>query len=92
MSEVISFRTNKDNPREAQAIEVLKTWVDQGYSVRHVLAEALLAYHGPQRNVEIDEITIKLDQISNMLQQNGTPSKHKGSNNMGIFAYPPKKV
>jgi hypothetical protein len=82
MSEVISFRLDKDNPREAQARAVLKAWIDKGYSVRHVLTETLLAYHGPQRNVDIDEISIKLDQISNILQQNGTPSKHEVRNNM----------
>ena len=43
MSAVVSFRLNDENPREAQAREVLNTWVNKGFSVRHVLTEALLA-------------------------------------------------
>jgi hypothetical protein len=82
MSEVISFRLDQDNPREAQARAVLKAWVDQGYSVRHVLTEALLAYRGYKEGVDIDELSHKLDQISNILQKNGTPFKHEDSNDM----------
>ena len=82
MSEVISFRMDKDNPREAQAKAVLKAWVEKGYCVRHVLTEALLAYRGSKVDVDINELTHKLDQISNMLQQNSTPSNHEDSNNM----------
>jgi hypothetical protein len=82
MSEVISFRLDKDNLREAQARAVLKAWVKKGYCVRHVLTEALLAYRGSKVDVDIDELTHKLNQISNMLQQNGAPSNHEDSNNL----------
>jgi hypothetical protein len=34
MSEVISFRLDNTNPREAQALEVLKAWIGMGYSIR----------------------------------------------------------
>jgi len=74
MSEVISFRLDKNNPREAQARAVLRAWVDKGCSVRHVLTEALLAYQGSQKDTSISEMSVKLDQISNMLQQNGAQS------------------
>jgi hypothetical protein len=43
MSEVISFRLDRNNPREAQALGVLKKGQEAGYSLRHVLTEALLA-------------------------------------------------
>jgi hypothetical protein len=82
MSEVVSFRLNKDNPREAQARAVLKAWVDKGYGIRYVLTEALLAYQNSQRDVDIRELSMKLEEISNLLRQNGTPSKQEDSNNM----------
>jgi hypothetical protein len=71
MSEVISFRLEKNNPREAQARAALKAWVDKGYSVRHVLTEALLAYQDSHRDMDIHELSSKLDQIRTMLLQNG---------------------
>ncbi len=42
MSEVINFRLDKNNPREAQAREMIEVWVKQGYSLQHILTEALL--------------------------------------------------
>jgi hypothetical protein len=44
MSKVYSFRLNEDNPREAQAIEVINAWVSHGYSLRQILTESLLNY------------------------------------------------
>jgi hypothetical protein len=73
MSEVISFRLDKDNPREAQAKAVLKAWAKKGYSVRHVLTDALLGYQGYHKDMDIHELHMKLDQINQMLQQNGAP-------------------
>ena len=42
MSEVISFRLNKDNPREARALMVLKGWQEQGHNIRYIITEALV--------------------------------------------------
>ena len=42
MSEVVSFRLNKDNPRERQALVILETWCAQGYNARYILTEALI--------------------------------------------------
>ena len=33
MSEVISFRLDPDNPREASAILVMQAWKDKGFSI-----------------------------------------------------------
>ena len=44
MSKVYSFRLNNNNPREAQSREVIEAWVEEGYSLRHVVVEALLSY------------------------------------------------
>ena len=50
----------------------LKAWVDQGYSVRYVLTEALLAYHTSKGETDYRELSSKLDQVYKLLQQNGT--------------------
>jgi hypothetical protein len=42
MSKVFSFRLDENNPREAQAMEVIDTWASRGYSLRYVLVEALI--------------------------------------------------
>jgi len=44
MSEVISFRLSESNPREAQALNVLNTWLSKGFSVRDIITQALIAY------------------------------------------------
>jgi hypothetical protein len=40
----------------------------------HILTEALLAYHTLQGDMNIHELSSKLDQIKSMLQENGVPS------------------
>jgi hypothetical protein len=40
MSEVISFRLDPDNAREALAITVLQTLQGKGYSLRYIMTEA----------------------------------------------------
>ena len=47
---------------------------------QHVLTEALLEYRGSQSDIDTDEISIKIDQISKMLQKKGAPSIYKESN------------
>jgi hypothetical protein len=42
MSKVYSFRLDFNNPREAQAREVINAWVLKGYSLRQVVIKALL--------------------------------------------------
>lgn len=44
MSKVYSFRLDADNPREAQAMDVIDTWISQGYSLRHILTNALIQF------------------------------------------------
>ena len=43
MSKVYSFRLCDENPREAQAREVIESWVSEGFSIRHLMIEALLS-------------------------------------------------
>lgn len=42
MSKVYSFRLDENNPREAQAKEVIEAWIAQGYSLRHHLVDLML--------------------------------------------------
>ncbi|MGB6679797.1 MAG: hypothetical protein WBF08_00555 [Candidatus Bathyarchaeia archaeon] len=72
MSEVISFRLNRDNPRGAQALEVLRAWRAKGYSTRHIITEALLNLDESQPEAKkgmIDELTETLSQVSQLLEQ-----------------------
>jgi hypothetical protein len=61
MSKVIGFRLSEDNPREAQAMDVIGTWVSQCYSLRHILTDALIKF----RNNE--ELMIMWDSIYKQL-------------------------
>lgn len=55
MSKVFSFRLREDNPREVQAQDVIEAWISEGYSLRHILTEALLQYDNNGNHLE--EIT-----------------------------------
>lgn len=48
MSNVYSFRLNENNPREAQAKEVIDAWIAQGYSLRHQLVDILIAFQNKE--------------------------------------------
>ena len=69
MSKVYSFRLSDDNPREAQAREVIEAWVEEGHTIRYTLTEALLRLgdlEGTSTRLELSEF---LDQIKELLQQ-----------------------
>ena len=68
MSKVYSFRLDADNPREAQAMEVINAWVSQGYSLRHILAEALIKNGNIRENSkQLDET---IDRLSELIPSN----------------------
>lgn len=46
MSEVICFRLDPNNPREAQALAFLIQRQEQGYSIRNTMVEAILGFAG----------------------------------------------
>ena len=72
MSEVISFRLDAANPREAQAREVLRSWYAQGYSVRHILTEALLRLDEESEQetaLALAELNEMLDRVGQLLEQ-----------------------
>ena len=81
MSEVISFRLDKDNPREAKALQVLQDWCTRGYPLRLILTEALLKLDGMESDLMADgmlqELSEKLSlvsqQLDKMANSNGPP-------------------
>lgn len=66
MSKVFSFRLCEDNPREVQAEEIIGTWTSQGYSLRHILTDALIQY-GNNGN-RSGEITDLIEQLRDLLK------------------------
>jgi hypothetical protein len=69
MSEIISFRLNSENPRETQARDVLNAWVNQGFSIRHIITEALLHYDSALSAHQMNETKISsLDDLVNRLE------------------------
>lgn len=68
MSKVYSFRLSDDNPREAQAREVIEAWGEEGYSLRHKITEALLMLNNMDVEGEHQEISYFLDQLQEIIQ------------------------
>lgn len=71
MSEVISFRLDKTNPRETQALEILNVWIAKGYSIRFILTKALLELDhdsNPTLSQSGRELNMLLDQIGHLLE------------------------
>ena len=75
MSKVISFRLNKDNPREAQALQVIKSWSAKGYSIRRVITQALLGLDSPDEEylskIGLKDLNETLTQVNQLLKQFG---------------------
>jgi hypothetical protein len=66
MSQVFSFRLDDTNPRETQAIQILEAWVSKGYSLRHVVIEAVFALEDKDRQTDFSS---ELKQIIDLLQE-----------------------
>ena len=68
MSEVISFRLDPDNPREASAIFVMQTWKDKGFSIRQIMVEALLKLETNKSDESLSDLYRKMEEISVQLE------------------------
>jgi len=72
MSEVISFRLDNTNPREAQGLEVLNAWVEKGFSTRFILTTALLKSEHYGSEMESDQgnrdLSLVLEQIGQLIE------------------------
>ena len=69
MSEVISFRLNPNNPREAQALEILRTKQEEGFSSRRVLTDALISIVTDKDQINIDEFNTALEHVQGLLER-----------------------
>ncbi len=64
MSKVFSFRLSDVNPREAQAINIIEAWVEEGYSLRQIIVEALFVYQSRKSSRgDIDLLLERLEDI-----------------------------
>ena len=52
MSEVISLRLGKENPRESKVNEILNAWFEKGFCTRNILTMALLEFDHPDSDLE----------------------------------------
>ena len=64
MSKVYSFRLDKNNPREAQAREVIDAWMEKGYSLRNILTDALISPHNKHKG----EADMLVEQLKSLLE------------------------
>ncbi|MBI9045525.1 MAG: hypothetical protein JEZ06_13630 [Anaerolineaceae bacterium] len=66
MSKIYSFRLNENNPREAQAREVIEPWRKEGHSIRYMLPLVLLKAQANGRiDTEMDYFLEKIREIVN---------------------------
>jgi hypothetical protein len=65
MSKVYSFRLNDENPREAQAREVIEAWVAEGYSLRQVIVDVLLS--SKSEGTGHDELNSVVEQLQGLI-------------------------
>jgi hypothetical protein len=93
MSEVISFRLDANNRREADALQILARCQEQGYSVRQVLTEALLKFDqaGIEQVVQLqmDEILTRLNQVRDQLdhiQASGIQRTHESEEEQAVLS------
>ncbi|MCJ7529862.1 MAG: hypothetical protein MUO64_02365 [Anaerolineales bacterium] len=94
MSDVISYRLDKDNPREEKARRVLKAWYEEDYSLRYILTEASLMLDEPQPDQSdsnvLTEVNEKLDHINHLpecvgnAQPNSNTKQNEGSSQTNL--------
>ena len=72
----IDYALDNNNPREAQAREVIDVWVSQGYSLRHIIIDALISYQrGESHNSELEEILEKITRLLETTNEGGESDK-----------------
>jgi|SRR3990172_711843 len=66
MSVVISFRLDPDNPREALAIDVIRSCQQKGFSVRQIMVESLVKLDlegNPSYTKQLHQINEKMAEL-----------------------------
>jgi hypothetical protein len=87
MSKVYSFRLSGDNPREAQAWEVIDAWVSQEHSLRHIITDALIGYQDKgDKSKEWNKAYYQLSELALGLE-NGVVDKEPIDDNPTLSPY-----
>ena len=82
MSKVYSFRLDENNPRDAQAREVIDAWVSKGYSLREIMTKALIFYRTEENHGDDFEQKLeKFNQLLDALMKRDFPINVPTSNN-----------
>ena len=79
MSKVYSFRLEENNPREAQAREVIEAWVSKGYSLRQIIVDALNRYDGNEN--QNGDLNLLLKQLRELIDQDARRTTSIGREN-----------
>jgi hypothetical protein len=69
MSEIYSFRLDKDNPRENCALNVILQWKLKGFSIRYILTEALIEFKARAENTKKSKTSDALAEVLKQLNQ-----------------------
>jgi hypothetical protein len=70
MSEVYSFRLSNQRPRETKAIGVINDRINQGYSLRYILTEALLLLGNSKvDDNNIDDVGDVIEKLSKLVER-----------------------
>jgi len=70
MSDIYSFRLSFQNPRENQAREVIEAWAKQGYSLRHIITEALLLLDNHEtHSYNMDDLSEPIDRLFRLVER-----------------------
>ena len=73
MSRVIGFRLDPKNPREAEALAILESRREEGYSTRQILLEALLNLDAETNtqtvSAQLDDITAILNAVNQQVSR-----------------------
>ena len=87
MSEVISFRLNKENPREERAIKVLEAKREDGYSIRHIITDAYLkmdSYESEPNAISLKDLNTILSEDNHLLVRIGSGNSMNKVNSIDL--------
>lgn len=69
MSEVFSFRLDKNKQREAQALVVIQAWKEEGYEIRYIITKALMSLNATKKDKEVSVPVTVLNETLHQVNQ-----------------------
>ena len=67
MSKVYSFRLSDENPREVQARKVIEARMEEGYSIRYLVTDALVSFSQNKNGRE--DWSALMEYLENIIQK-----------------------